>query len=134
MISVFVLGLIVLKNSHSEGLNFAELEYGDGQKLLAQHKALDSLTSIYKNKSVTACFFKRSSKHQPILVYGNSGPKVIDTLLAGDKVQLIRTSAFKGNPNAEVKTRKGRTGYIYYFQISEFENELSKKGLETEYR
>jgi hypothetical protein len=135
LISVLVLGLIVLKNSHSEGLNFAELEYNDAQKVLAQHKALDSLTNIYKNKPVTICVFKhKNDQSQPILVYSNSGPKIIDTLSTGDKVQLISTVAFKGNPNTKIRTRKGLTGYVYYFQIRELENELSKEGLEMEYR
>jgi hypothetical protein len=135
LISVLVLGLIVLKNSHSEGVNFAELEYSDAQKVLAQHRALDSLTNIYKNKPVTACVFKHSNgKNQSILVYNNSGPKVIDTLSAGDKVQLISTVTFKGNPNTKIRTQKGLIGYVYYFQIRELEDGLSKEGLEMEYR
>jgi hypothetical protein len=138
-VSVIILGLILIKHSHSEGLNFAELESSDEKaafddKLLARQKALDSLTKIYQNKAVTIYTFNKnfSGDLKKILVYSHADSKILDTLTAGDTVQLIDTAPFKGNPNALVRTRKGVTGYIYYFRIKQFEDVLSKKGLEIQ--
>jgi len=132
VICVIILGVIVLRSSHSEGLNFAEIENNDA-RLSAQQKVIDSLTIVYQDKPVTAYAHEHFiGKPKMILVYSDAGTKILDTLANGDHIQLIGTSIFKGKPNAMVKTSKGITGYIYYFHIREFENTLRSKALETE--
>ena len=132
VICVIILGFIVLKSSHSEGLNFAEIENNDA-RLSAQQKAIDSLTIVYQNRPVTAYAHEHFiGKPKMILVYSDADTKIIDTLANGDHIQLIGTAIFKGKPNAKVKTGKGITGYVYYFHIKEFEEVLKLKGLETE--
>ena len=132
VICVIVLGFIVLKSSHSEGLNFAEIENNDA-KLSAQQKVIDSLSIVYQDKPVTAYAHEHFiGKPKVIIVYSDMGNKILDTLTSGDHIQLVGTVVFKGKPNAKVKTSKGITGYVYYFHIKEFEEVLKLKGLETE--
>ncbi|SDS31801.1 hypothetical protein SAMN05216490_0938 [Mucilaginibacter mallensis] len=133
LLCIIVLGLVVQKNSHSEGLNFAELDNNDDARLSEQQKVIDSLTAVYQDRPVTAFTIEHFiDKSSPIFVYSGSGTKVLDTLANSDHVQLISTAFFNGEPNAKVKTSKGITGYIYYFHIKEFEEVLKLKGLETE--
>jgi len=132
VICVVILGFILLKSSHSEGLNFAEIENNDA-KLSAQQKVIDSLTIVYQDKPVTAYAHEHFiGKPKMILVYSDGGTKILDTLADGNNIELIGTAVFKGKPNAKVKTSKGITGYVYYFHIKEFEEALRLKGLETE--
>lgn len=132
VICVIVLGFIVLKSSHSEGLNFAEIENNDA-RLSAQQKVIDSLSIVYQDKPVTAYAHEHFiGKPKVIIVYSDMGNKILDTLTSGDHIQLVGTVVFKGKPNAKVKTSKGITGYVYYFHIKEFEEVLKLKGLETE--
>lgn len=132
--------LITIKLSHSGGLSLDKLSQSDAQlafdkELSLQKLVFDSLAKVYPGKYVTTATFTDNNRNiRNIYLYSNElGVKVIDTLIAGDTVQIKSIVPFKYyQPNVEVMTKKGETGYMIYFYVKEIEDILNQKGIETE--
>jgi hypothetical protein len=147
----FIVAVLLIVNlfHKNKGFSFEAMEHSDQEKkfeqmLFAQQQTLDSLANIYRGKGVILGTITTYGTTKEILLYNNkSATKILDTIPPGETVQLVNLLhkyklATDSVPevvceiNAEVKTKKGQTGYIRYYFIKTFTDVLYEKGLATD--